>query len=79
LLQANLELGRRPCGGGGGDLDSVTLGSQVSKRQSQFKYLGMTVTNQNLIEEENKRRQNTGMLAAIQSGNFCLLVCYFKT
>jgi hypothetical protein len=27
---------------------------------SQFKYLGMTVTNQNLIQEEIKRRLNSG-------------------
>jgi hypothetical protein len=27
---------------------------------SQFKYLGTTVTNQNLIQEEIKRRQNSG-------------------
>jgi hypothetical protein len=27
---------------------------------SQFKYLGMTVTNQNLIQEEIKRRMNSG-------------------
>jgi hypothetical protein len=27
---------------------------------SQFKYLGTTVTNQNLIEEEIKRRRNSG-------------------
>jgi hypothetical protein len=28
--------------------------------QLQFKYLGMTVTNQNLIQEEIKRRWNSG-------------------
>jgi hypothetical protein len=27
---------------------------------SQFKYLGTTVTNQNLIQEESKRRLNSG-------------------
>jgi hypothetical protein len=27
---------------------------------SQFKYLGMTVSNQNLIQEEIKRRLNSG-------------------
>jgi hypothetical protein len=27
---------------------------------SQFKYLGMTITNQNLIQEEIKRRLNSG-------------------
>jgi hypothetical protein len=41
---------------------------------SQFKYLGTTVTNQNLSQEENKRRLN--------SGNACyhsvLLVCCQK-
>jgi hypothetical protein len=34
---------------------------------SEFRYLGTTVTNQNLIQEEIKRRLNLIMLAIIQS------------
>jgi hypothetical protein len=42
---------------------------------SQFKYLGTTVTNQNLIEEEIKKRLSLG---TIQSRAFCLPVCCKK-
>jgi hypothetical protein len=37
---------------------------------SKFKYLGMTVTNQNLIQEEIKRR----LLPTTQSKAFCLSI-----
>jgi hypothetical protein len=43
----------------------------------QFKYLGTTVTNQNLIEEEIKRRLNSGN-GCHQSRTVALLVCYRK-
>jgi hypothetical protein len=43
------------------------------ENMSQFKYLGMTVTDQNIIQEEIKRRLNFGILATIQSRTFCLL------
>jgi hypothetical protein len=33
---------------------------QIISNVSQFRYLGMTVTNQNLIQEEIKRRLNSG-------------------
>jgi hypothetical protein len=46
---------------------------------AQLKYLGTAVTNQNLIQEEIKRRLISVMLAAIQSRTFCLLVCCLKT
>jgi hypothetical protein len=41
------------------------LGNKKKKNRSfenvsQFKYLGMAVTNQNLIQEEIKRRPNSG-------------------
>jgi hypothetical protein len=37
---------------------------------SQFKYLGMTVTNQNLIHEEIKRRLNSGSACYHSVQNF---------
>jgi hypothetical protein len=46
---------------------------------AQFRYLGTTVTNQNLIQEEIKRRLIRVMLSMIQSITFCLLVCCLKT
>jgi hypothetical protein len=38
----------------------IKMRNRSSEKASQFKYLGMTVTNQNLIQEEIKRRLNSG-------------------
>jgi hypothetical protein len=38
----------------------IKIGSRLFENVSQFKYLGMTVSNQNLITEEIKRRVNPG-------------------
>jgi hypothetical protein len=38
----------------------IKIANWPSENVSQFKYLGMTVTNQNLIQEEIKRRLNSG-------------------
>jgi hypothetical protein len=38
----------------------IEIGSRSFKNVSQFKYLGTTVTNHNLIQEEIKRRLNSG-------------------
>jgi hypothetical protein len=38
----------------------IKIGNRSFENASQFKYLGMTVTNQNLIQEEIKRRLNSG-------------------
>jgi hypothetical protein len=45
---------------------------------AHFKYLAVTVTNQNLILENIKRRLNMGSVATSQSRTFCLLVCCLK-
>jgi hypothetical protein len=46
---------------------------------SQFKHLGRTVTNQNLIQEEIKRRLNSGNAYYYSIQNLCLIVCCIKT
>jgi hypothetical protein len=38
----------------------IKIGNRSFKNVSQFRYLGMTVINQNLIQEEIKRRLNSG-------------------
>jgi hypothetical protein len=38
----------------------IKIGNRSFENVPQFKYLGMTVTNQNLIQEEIKRRLNSG-------------------
>jgi hypothetical protein len=36
------------------------MGNRCSENVAQFRYLGMTITKQNLIQEEIKRRSNSG-------------------
>jgi hypothetical protein len=38
----------------------INIANRLFKNVSQFKYLGTTVTNQNLIQEEIKKRVNSG-------------------
>jgi hypothetical protein len=48
---------------GAGQNREIKLGNRSFENVSQFKYLGTTVTNQNLIQKEIKRR--------LSSGNVC--------
>jgi hypothetical protein len=38
----------------------IKIANRLFENVPQFKYLGITVTNQNLIQEEIKRRSNSG-------------------
>jgi hypothetical protein len=42
-----------------GQNQEIKTASKLFENVSQFKYLGMTVTNQNLIQEEIKMRSNS--------------------
>jgi hypothetical protein len=41
-------------------IQGIKIAKRLFENVSQFKYLGMTVTNQNLIQEKIKRRLNSG-------------------
>jgi hypothetical protein len=43
-----------------GQSHNIKIGDRSFENVPQFKYLGMTVTNKNLIGEEIKRRLNSG-------------------
>jgi hypothetical protein len=62
-----------------GHNQNVRIGSELFENVAKFKYLGMTLTNQNDIHDEIKSRLNSGMLAIIQSRIFCLPISYQKT
>jgi hypothetical protein len=52
------------------------MANRSFENMSQFKYLGMAATNQNLIHEEIKRLV---ALATIQCRTFHLLICCIET
>jgi hypothetical protein len=56
----------------------IKIANRLFENVSQFKYLGTTVTNQNLIQEEIKRRLNSGKACYHSCRTFCLLVCCRK-
>jgi hypothetical protein len=43
-----------------GQNQDITIGNRCFKNVAQFRYLGTTMTNQNLIQEEIKTRLNSG-------------------
>jgi hypothetical protein len=48
------------CHQNAGKNHDIKIGNRFFENVAQFKYLGMTITNQNLIQEEIKRRLNLG-------------------
>jgi hypothetical protein len=55
----------------------MKVGNRSFENESQLKYLGATATNQNLIQEEVKRRLNSGN-ACYNSVENCLHSCCQK-
>jgi hypothetical protein len=61
-----------------GQIHDINIANGFFENVTQFRYLGTTITNQNLIQEEIRRDWIRVMLAVIQSGTFCLLICCVK-
>jgi hypothetical protein len=52
-------------------LRDIKIGNRSFEHLPQFKYLGTAITNQNLIQEEIKRRLNSGNACYHSVQNFC--------
>jgi hypothetical protein len=57
----------------------IQTGNRSFENVAQFRYLGTTRTTQNLIQEEIKRRLNSGNACYHSAQNICLLVYCLKT
>jgi hypothetical protein len=61
-----------------GQNHNMKTANRFFENVAKLKHSGMTVTDQNLLQEEIKKRLNSGNLATIQSRTFCLFVCCLK-
>jgi hypothetical protein len=62
-----------------GQNHNVKVANRFFENVAQFRCLGMTVTNQNLMWEEIKRRLNSGNACYHSVRNFCLHFFCLKT
>jgi hypothetical protein len=56
----------------------MKIGNRLFENVAQFKYLGTTITNQNLNQEKIRGDRIRVMLATVQSRTFCFLVFCVK-
>jgi hypothetical protein len=61
-----------------GKYHDIKIASRCFENVAKLRYLGMAVTNQNLIQEEIHRKLNSCNACYQQSKSFCLLVCCLK-
>jgi hypothetical protein len=66
-IDANVEVGpeintekTKSCHQNAGQNHDIKIGNRCFENVAQFRCLGTTITNQNLIQEKNKRRLNSG-------------------
>jgi len=57
---------------------SIKIDNSSFERSEEFKYLGITITNQNSIQEEIKSRLKSGNACYHSVQNLCLQGCYPK-
>jgi ribosomal protein S2 len=62
-----------------GQNHDMKIADRCFEHVAQFKYLGTTITNQNLIQEEIKKKLNSVNACYHSFQNFCLLICCLKT
>jgi hypothetical protein len=62
-----------------GQNQNIRIANESFENMAKFKYLGMTLTNQNDIGDEIKSRLNSGNARYYSVQNLCLPVLYKKT
>jgi hypothetical protein len=62
-----------------GQSHDIKIVNRCFENVAQFRYLGTTITNQNLIQEEIKRSLNLDNVCYHSIHTFCLFVCSLKT
>jgi hypothetical protein len=62
-----------------GQNHDMQIANRCFENVAQFRYLGMNIANRNLIQEEIKRRLNSGNACYHSVQNFRLLGCCLKT
>jgi hypothetical protein len=90
LLEASMDVGLEinaentkymimSCHLNSGQNQNIRIANESFEKVAKFRYLGMTLTNQNDIHDEIKSRLNSGNACFIQSKMFCLPISYQKT
>jgi hypothetical protein len=62
-----------------GQTHDIQIANRRFENVAQSRYFETTITNQNLIQEELKRRLNSGNACYHSPTTFCLFICCLKT